>query len=124
MLESGQPVAPPPLWVVATWLFERRGTARAQDTLRQAVTLGLPELEPRLALLQRESPAGNGDLDRALDLASRTLAARTTDPAYEDLSAWVLWQQQEQAAPRQRRPITHRRLARPEGRRNANPYLP
>jgi DNA polymerase III epsilon subunit-like protein len=110
--------------VIATWLFERRATARAQDALQQAAAAGLPELEPRLALLQCEALAGNGELDRALQLAGRALARRTTDPAYEALSAWVLWQQQAQAPPQQRRAITHPRLARPEGRRNANPYYP
>ena len=110
--------------VIAIWLFERRSTAKAQDALRQAAALGLPELEPRLALLQCEALAGNGELDRALELAGRPLAARTTDPAYEDLSTWVLWQQQAHAPLEKRRPITHPRLARPEGRRNANPYLP
>jgi len=110
--------------VIASWLFERRATAKAQDALQQAAAAGLPELEPRLALLQAEALAGNGELDRALKLAGRALARRTSDRAYEDLSAWVLWQQQAQAPPRQRRAITHPRLARPEGRRNANPYLP
>lgn len=113
------------MWVIAAWLFEHRRTATAQDALRQAASIGLAELEPRLALLQCEALAGNGELDPALELAGRVLARPTTDPAYDDLSAWVVWQQQAHAQPANPcKAITHPRLARPAGQRNANPYLP
>jgi hypothetical protein len=55
------------------------------------------------------------------------LADRTTDPAYDELALWMTWHEQAAvAATRRQRPraITHRRLARPEGRVNVNPYLP
>ena len=55
------------------------------------------------------------------------LANRISDPAYEDLRLWLTWHQQAATRAEQAlttRTITHRRLARPEERVNADPYLP
>ena len=68
-----------------------------------------------------------GGLPAAEAIADQVLAHRNSDPAYEDLRLWLTWHQQ--AAVRAERAltartITHRRLARPEGRVNANLYMP
>lgn len=49
----------------------------------------------------------------------------TTDPAYADLAGFTAWRAHAAAAAARRaspKPITHRRLARPAGRVNPNPY--
>lgn len=78
-------------------------------------------------MLACQSVVDTGGLNAAEAIADAVLANRTSDPAYAELGLWLTWHQQAaaQAKRAQRvRVITHRRLARPDGRVNRNPYLP
>lgn len=112
-------------WHVVTFESNRGRGGPATDRLMLAVDLGLHLVEPRLALLACEWKLATGEGETALAIAEQALSGRTTDTAYDDLHAWLAWQQQSaRAAERDERPriITHRKLARPEGRTNRNPY--
>jgi len=75
---------------------------------------------------QSACSAGTSGLDNALILAAEVLDKPTSDDGYDELRQWVAWSRQVATARQQKaaRPAsTHPRLARPEGRVNANPYV-
>jgi DNA polymerase III epsilon subunit-like protein len=114
-------------WMVFTFAAEEDRVLAANDYLAVAMSKNLHLLEPRLARAACQSIAETRGLAGAKAVADQVLADRTTDPAYDELALWMTWHEQAAvAATRRQRPraITHRRLARPEGRVNVNPYLP
>jgi DNA polymerase III epsilon subunit-like protein len=114
-------------WMVFTFATEHDRVLAANDYLAMAMSKGLHLLEPRLARVACQAIAEGRGLAAAKAVAAQVLAARTSDPAYDELELWMTWHEQAavQAARAQApRAITHPRLARPEGRVNHNPYLP
>ena len=114
-------------WLVFTFTAEQDRVLAANDYLADAMSKDLHLLEPRLARVACQSIAETRGLAAAQEVAGKVLAARTTDPAYDELEMWMTWHEQAAVAAgraRQPRTITHRRLARPAGRVNPNPYLP
>lgn len=114
-------------WTAVRYETEVGRVAAAQTYLRQAVEYDLHLTEPRLALVVCQGLAANGRTEDAHKTATTVMAHRTSDPGYDELGAWLTWQEQNAARAkrdRQLRIITHPRLARPEGRVNRNPYLP
>jgi hypothetical protein len=77
-----------------------------------------------VALMACQSLLVTDRLDAAVTLADQMMQRASTDVAYTDLNAWLT--RARQAAAKQTPPtprhIVKSRLARPEGRRNANPY--
>jgi hypothetical protein len=112
-------------WMVAAWSTDRdHEDARYLDA---AVAKDIHTTEPRLALLVCQRIAETQGYAAAKPVADLALNHATTDPAYDELRLWTTWSEHstELAARKQTiRPITHPRLARPEGRFNHNPYLP
>ena len=109
-------------WLAITWEQDHRLSAAATH-FRQALDAGFEQSEPRLTLMACESLLATAGLDAAVELAEHVLSNANTDDAYTDLNAWLTWIRQ--AAAKQTpapRCIVKRRLARPEGRRNPNPY--
>ena len=114
-------------WMAVDFSTAQDRVLAANDYLTVAMGKGLHLLEPRLARAACQSIAESGGLAAAQEVAATVLAARTTDPAYDELELWMTWHEQAavQAARAQApRVITHPRLARPQGRVNHNPYLP
>lgn len=114
-------------WMVVTHEDEAGRVTSAVEYLRIAMSKGLHLAEPRLAMLACQSVIDTGGLAAAEAIANAVLAHRTSDPAYAELRLWLTWHQQAAVrADRAAKPrnITHRRLARPDGRINPNPYLP
>lgn len=112
-------------WMVACWSADHdRDDARYLDA---AVAHNIHTTEPRLALLVCQRVSETQGYAAAASLAEAALSGATTDPAYEELRVWTVWNAHsaEQRVRQQAvRVITHPRLARPEGRVNDNPYLP
>jgi len=111
------------LWRVAQWQFDEGLDEKAYSTVDLGIAMGLHTLDPRLTELACNRLIETGKEEDAFAVAESVLAERTTDPAYADLSDWVLFTQNalyaQQPAPR--KPITYPRRARPEG--HANPRL-
>ena len=114
-------------WMVFTHSAENDRLLAAHDYLATAMSKDLHLVEPRLARLAAEFLAETRGLTAAEEVALAVLADRTSDPAYDELELWLTWHEQAAVVALQAlkpRNITHRRLARPEGRVNPNPYLP
>jgi DNA polymerase III epsilon subunit-like protein len=104
------------LWRASSLLLSEGEDERAHDALMQAMGLNLHTIEPRLTIMACQQLVDDGDTAKAFTVADAVLAQRTTDTAYDELADWVpftrnaLYEQQ----PRPRKPITYRRLARPQ----------
>jgi DNA polymerase III epsilon subunit-like protein len=113
------------LELVCRWA-EGRGVS-STEYLTKAREHGIELHEPRLALrlLNLERPARG--FDHARKLAERACAARTTDPAYGEIDAWLSLNAAAEEERRRRslpRVIVKPRVARPQGRVPSNPYRP
>lgn len=111
-------------WMVITWEL-RRGLAAADTHLSEAIAGRLHLLDPRLALLVCESLVATEGPDQVFGIAQAALKHRTTDDAYDDLAAWLLFTEQAAFASAQAkasRPPRNPRTGRPAGRVNPNPY--
>jgi hypothetical protein len=116
-------------WLVFSFTVEVDWVLAANDYLAIAIAMdkGHHLLKPRLARIACQSIAETRGLAAAQEVADKVLAVRTADPAFDELELWMTWHEQAAVAAsraQQPRNITHRRLARPEGRVNSNPYLP
>ncbi len=112
------------LWRVAAHHFEGGHDEAAFTVVDQGIAQQLHLADPRLALLAVERLTELGDLDGAFAAASDVLAARNSDPAYDDLADWLLFTQsslQEQVSTT-RAALTHPRRARPPGHVNERLY--
>lgn len=111
------------LWRVARYLLAEGRDEQAYSAVDKGIAMKLHLREPRFAELACERLVENGDPDAALAAAQTVLADRNTDTAYNDLAEWVAFTRNALYAqtPTPRKPITHPRLARPQG--HANPRL-
>jgi len=114
-------------WMVFTFIAAQDRVLVDSDYLAVAMKKDFHDLEPRLARVVCQAIAESRGLAAAQVVAEKVLAGRATDPAFDELALWMTWHEHaavQAARARAPRSVMHRRLARPEGRVNHNPYLP
>ena len=112
------------LWRVAQHAASQGIDDIATNAVTTAMAMDLHRDEPRLAQLACQQLVDDGDPNAAFAIGQEALDQRTTDTAFEELSDWMLYTRATLYGqqPTARRPITHKRLARPEGHTNPRLY--